>query len=155
MYPNVENMILVPINKKNWDYYEYPSLSRFIDELYYKANGGKKKLLLQIQSINIMYPNEKHLNVMPITKRVEFVMRRTWLWCPYQKEWSLLWVSKFFSIHRSTLTIRKMVEKKAFLANPKHQYHVSQQAGLDCNAHNKKNGVYYEYLSLSYFTDEH
>ena len=44
-----------------------------------------------------------------------------------------------------------MVERKAFLANPKRQYHVSQWGEHDCSAHHEKNGDYNEYLSLSYF----
>ena len=44
--------------------------------------------------------------------------------------------------------------KKAFLANPKHQYHVSQCGEHDCNANNKKNRDYYEYPSLSHLMDE-
>ena len=44
--------------------------------------------------------------------------------------------------------------KKAFLANPKLQYHVSQCEEHDCHANNKKRGDYYEYPSLSYLTDE-
>ena len=44
--------------------------------------------------------------------------------------------------------------KKAFLANRKHQYHVSQCGEHDCSAHNKKNGDYYEYPSLSHFMNE-
>ena len=48
-----------------------------------------------------------------------------------------------------------MVEWKAFLANPKHQYRVPQCGELDCRAHNEKNGDYNEYPSLSYFTDKH
>ena len=47
-----------------------------------------------------------------------------------------------------------MVERNAFLENPKHQYHVSQEGGHDCRAHNKKNGVYYEHPSLSHFTNK-
>ena len=47
-----------------------------------------------------------------------------------------------------------MVERKAFLANPKHQYCVSQSGEHNCSAHNKKNGDYNEYPSLSDFTDE-
>ena len=42
-----------------------------------------------------------------------------------------------------------MVEMKAFLANPNHQYHEH-----DCGAHNEKNRDYYEYPSLTHFTDE-
>ena len=48
-----------------------------------------------------------------------------------------------------------MVEREAFLANQKVQYHVSQCGGHDCSAHNEKNRDYYEYLSLTHFTDEH
>ena len=47
-----------------------------------------------------------------------------------------------------------MVERKAILANPKRQYRVSQKGEQDANAHNKKNGDYYEYPSLSPFTDK-
>ena len=39
----------------------------------------------------------------------------------------------------------KMVKKKAFVANLKHQYRVSQSEEHDCSAHNKKNEDYYEY----------
>ena len=48
-----------------------------------------------------------------------------------------------------------MVEGETFLANPKHEYHVSQCEEHDCSAYNKKNGDYYEYPCLSHFTDEH
>ena len=47
-----------------------------------------------------------------------------------------------------------MVERIAFLANPKCQYHLSQCGERDCIANNKKNGDYYEHPSLSYFKDE-
>ena len=45
--------------------------------------------------------------------------------------------------------------RKAFLVNPKHQYSVSKYGEQDCSANNKKNGDYYEHLSLAHFTDEH
>ena len=48
-----------------------------------------------------------------------------------------------------------MVQRKAFLANPRHRYHVSQYGEHDCSAHNKNNGDYYEYPSLSRFMDDH
>ena len=48
-----------------------------------------------------------------------------------------------------------MVERKAFLANPKHQCRVSQYGEHDCSAHNKKNADYYEYPSLTHFADKH
>ena len=63
-------------------------------------------------------------------------------------------VSKFVAFHGWTLIIRKMVERKGFLANLKHQYHGSQWGGHNCSADNKMNGVHYEYPSLLYFTDE-
>ena len=47
-----------------------------------------------------------------------------------------------------------MAEKKAFLANPKCQYRVSQCGEEDCSANNKRNRDYYKYPSLSHFMDE-
>ena len=47
-----------------------------------------------------------------------------------------------------------MVGRKAFLAIPKHQYRVSQCVEQDYSADNKRNGDYYEYPSLTQFTDE-
>ena len=47
-----------------------------------------------------------------------------------------------------------MVERKAFPANPKHQYHVSQCGEEDCHANNKLEGDYYEYPRLSHLKDE-
>ena len=44
--------------------------------------------------------------------------------------------------------------KKAFPANSKHQYRVSQCREDDSCFNNKKNGDYYEYPSFSHFTDE-
>ena len=58
------------------------------------------------------------------------------------------------SFHGWTLIIRKMVGGKAFVANPKHQYPVSQYGEHDCSANNKMNGEYYRYPSLSYFMDK-
>ena len=47
-----------------------------------------------------------------------------------------------------------MVERKASLAKPKHQYHVSQCGEHDYGANNKKNGDYEDYLGLSHLMDE-
>ena len=38
----------------------------------YKENG-KKKLFLEIQSINVIYPNEERMIVMPITEGMGFI----------------------------------------------------------------------------------
>ena len=48
-----------------------------------------------------------------------------------------------------------MVERKASRANLNHQDRVLQCGKHHRSANNKKNGDYGEYLSLSYFTDEH
>ena len=61
----------------------------------------------------------------------------------------------FDLFHRWTLIVRKMAVRKAFLVNPKHQYHVSQCGEHDYNAYNKKHREYNKYPSLSNFTDEH
>ena len=44
-----------------------------------------------------------------------------------------------------------MAERKAFLAHPKHQYHVAKRGELDCHAHNEKNVDFYEYQSFDPF----
>ena len=74
---------------------------------------------------------------MPITKRMEFaigiqVCLISWMNFEYMEN----------------------AGKKAFLANLKDQYHVSQCGEHYCRANNKKNRYYFEYPSLSYFTDE-
>ena len=68
MYPKVENMIVVPINKTSWDYYEYPRLSHFMNELPLYGKWWREKPFLQIQSTNIMYPNAENTIVAPINK---------------------------------------------------------------------------------------
>ena len=96
--------------------------------LNYKENSGKKSFSCKSK---------------PSTSYI--LTRKTWLWCPKQKEWRLLWRSKFVTFHGRTLIIRKITEIKAFLANLKHQFRVFQYGEQDCNAHNKKNGDYNEY----------
>ena len=60
----------------------------------------------------------------------------------------------FVSFGGWTLILWKMVERKAFLAKPMHQYHVHQWGEQDCCVTNKKNGDYYNYPSLYHFMDE-
>ena len=60
----------------------------------------------------------------------------------------------FVSFHGWTLVTRKMVERKAFLANSKQQYRVSQCREHDYSANNKKNEGYYEYPCFTHFTTE-
>ena len=56
-------------NRKNVDYYEYLSLSYFTEEIWLQGKWWKEKLFLQIQSINMMYPNEENMIVVTITKK--------------------------------------------------------------------------------------
>ena len=70
---------------------------------------AERKLFLQIQSSNIMYPNVEHMIVMPITKRMEIVMS-----------------VQVCLISRINFDYKENGGRKAFLPNPKHQYHASQ-----------------------------
>ena len=83
----------------------------------------ERKLFLQIQSINIMYPNEENMIVMPITKRTKMVMS-----------------IQVCVISWKNIDYEEMVEKKALHATPTHQYRVCQYGEHDCHANKKKNG---------------
>ena len=91
----------------------------------------ERKLFFQIQSINIAYPNVENMIVGPITKRIEIVMS--------------IQVCLF---SRMNFDYEENGGKNALLANPKHQYRVSQCEKHDCNADNKKNGDCYWYPSF-------
>ena len=60
--------------------------------------------------------------VVPITKGMEIVMS-----------------IKVCLISRVNINYKENGERKSFLANPKHQYHVSLCEEHDCSANNKKN----------------
>ena len=55
-----------------------------------------------------------------------------------QKELSLLEEAMFSSFNGWTLNLRKMVDGKAFLKKPKHQYHVSQWRERVCDIQSEK-----------------
>ena len=97
----------------------------------------KRKLFLQIQSLNILYPNVENKVVVPITKKIETIMS-----------------IQVCLLSRMNFDNMENGGKEAFLANPKHQYVVSQCGEQDCHANNKKNGDYYEHPSLSPFPNE-
>ena len=97
------------------------------DELWSKENYGKKAFIMKPKH---QYHLSKHGEHDCSTQA--------------QKEWRLLWESKFDTFHEWTLIIRKVVDRKAFLANPRHPYHVSQCGDHDCSASNKKNRDYNE-----------
>ena len=85
----------------------------------------ERKLFLQIQSINIMHPNVKKIIVVPITKRIDIIMS-----------------IQVCLISRGNFDYKENGGKKAFLANPTHQYCVSQCGEHDYRANNKTNGDY-------------
>ena len=80
-----------------------------------------EKLFLQIQSINIVYLNEENMIAVPITKRMEIIMSVQV--CPFSQ---------------MTFDYKENGGKKAFLANPMHQYRVSQCRERDCHAKKKQ-----------------
>ena len=75
MYPNKTNAFMVPNQKMNRDYYKNPCLSYLTSELWFLRKWWKEKLFLQNQSVNIMYPNEKNVFMVPITKWMEIILR--------------------------------------------------------------------------------
>ena len=68
----------------------------------------ERKLLLHIQSISIVYPNVDNVIVLPVTKRVEIIMR-----------------IQVCLISQMYFDYKENGGKKAFPTNPKHQYRVS------------------------------
>ena len=69
VYPNVENMIVVPITKRMEIITGIQVCLISRKNFGYKENGVKK-LFLQIQSINIVYPHVENMIVVPIMKRM-------------------------------------------------------------------------------------
>ena len=84
-----------------------------------------------------MYSNVENVIVMPVTKRMEIILS-----------------IQVCLISRKNFDYKKNGRKKAFLANPSQQYRACQCGEHNCHANNKKNGDYYEYLSLCHFMDE-
>ena len=86
-----------------------------------------------------MYPNNESLIVVPNNK----------------KKIKIFMSIQVCLISWMNINLRKTVGGNASLANPKHQYHVSQKGEHDSSAHKKKSGDYYEYPSLSHLIDKH
>ena len=70
---NEENMIVVPITKRTEIVTSIQVCIISWMNFDYKENGGKKKLFLQIQSINIIHPKRENMILVPITKRMEII----------------------------------------------------------------------------------
>ena len=75
MYPNEENIVVMPITKRMGIIMSILVCLISRMNFDYKDNGEKKKLFLQIQSINIVYLNVENMLVVPITKRMEITIR--------------------------------------------------------------------------------
>ena len=70
---------------------------------------AERKIFLQIQSINITYPNVENMIALPATKRMEIFMG-----------------IKVYPISRINFDYKENSGNKAFLANPKHKHRASQ-----------------------------
>ena len=82
-----------------------------------------------------MYPSVENMIAKLITKRMEILMGiQVCLWMNFD--------------------YKKNGQKKAFPANLKYQYRVSQCGEHDCCDNTNKNGDYYVHPSLSHFLDE-
>ena len=68
-----------------------------------------------------MHPNGENMIVVPMMKRVEIIMS-----------------IKVCGISQINFNYKKMVERNAFPANQKHQYHVSQRDEHDCRPITKR-----------------
>ena len=73
MYPNVENKIVMPITKGMEIIKSIQVCPISQKNFDFKENGGKKAFFLQIQSLNIIYPNVENMIVVPITKRMKII----------------------------------------------------------------------------------
>ena len=134
VYPNVENIIAMPVTKRILWVPKFVFFHRWALIMRKMVEG---MLFLQIQSINIVYPNMKNMIAMPLAKRMEIVMG-----------------VHVCLISRMNFNYKEIGERNAFLVNPKYQYHVSQCGEHDWWANNKNRGDYYKYQRLSYFTNQ-
>ena len=73
VYPNVENLIAVPITKRMEITMSIQVWHVSQININYRENHGKKKLFLHIQTINNMYPYMEKMIIVPITKGGEII----------------------------------------------------------------------------------
>ena len=74
MYPNKENVFIVPKHQKNGDYYENPSLSHLRYEFWFLGKWRDEKLLIAKTLISYILMRKMCLWC-PVTKRMEIIMR--------------------------------------------------------------------------------
>ena len=92
-----------------------------MDELLIMSKMVERKLFLQIQSINIMYPKVENVIVMPLTKRMKIMLS-----------------IQVYLISQMNFDYKENDRKKAFLPNLKRQYRVSQCREDDCSTQKQK-----------------
>ena len=71
VYPNVENMIIVPITKRMEIIIGIQVLLILRMNINFKEIGWKKKLLLRNQSSISVYPNKENMFMVPNNKKKE------------------------------------------------------------------------------------
>ena len=130
-------MIIVPNNKKLEIIVRIKVCLIWWTSFDSRENGGKK---------SFSYQTKASISHIPI--------KRTWLWCPITKKLKIITRIQVYLISWMNFDHKENGGKKSFSCKSKDHYHVSQWEKHNCNAHYKNNGDYYEYSSLSYFTDE-
>ena len=108
MYPNGDNMFMDANHKMNGNYYEYQCLLIRWMNFDSMKNYGMKIFSWKTKALLSCTP-----------------MRTTCLWGPATKKMEIIMSIHVISFDRWTLILWKMVEGKAFLGKPRHQYHVS------------------------------
>ena len=137
MYPIDENMSVGP-NQKKMDIIMRIQFSLiWWMNIDFKGNGGNKSISCKTKSWKLC------------TQREECVYSIQSL-----KEWRLLRESKFVQVKGWTLILRKIVERKLFLANPNIKTVYPNEKNLSIVPNHQKNEDYHKNLSLSYFMDE-
>ena len=87
MFPNMDKLFMLPNHKKNGDYCQNLVLFHLMDELWLLGKWNEENHLMRNQSINIVYPDEKNVFIVPNHKK------NCWLF----------WESKFDSFDEQTL----------------------------------------------------
>ena len=97
----------------------------------------KVNIFLPTQTINIVYPKEDNMIIVPITKRVEIILStQVWL------------------ISRMGIKYKEMVERNFFLQIQRSNIVHPNVENMVVVPNHNRNGDYYENPSLSYFMDE-
>ena len=103
MYPFEKDMFMMSNHEKHKDYYNNPHLFLWGWTLFKK--WFKESFSYETKASKLYIP----ISIM------------SW-WCPIMKRMEI--ITMFNSFDGQALILKRTRERKAFLANPKHQYHV-------------------------------